>query len=65
MVRMYAAELGIDLTLEEVDLMAGENRQAAFLSKTLRPIACLRVRRRHNHRGDNHNLRILGRHHRG
>jgi len=33
MVRMYAAELGIDLTLEEVDLMAGENRQAAFLSK--------------------------------
>ena len=33
MVRMYAAELGIDLALEEVDLMGGENRQAAFLAK--------------------------------
>ncbi len=33
MVRMYAAELGIELALEEVDLMAGENRQSAFLSK--------------------------------
>ena len=33
MVRMYAAELGVDLAMEEVDLMAGENRQAAFLSK--------------------------------
>jgi glutathione S-transferase len=30
---MYAAELGVDLAMEEVDLMAGENRQAAFLSK--------------------------------
>jgi glutathione S-transferase len=33
MVRMYAAELGIELELEDVDLMGGENRQAAFLSK--------------------------------
>lgn len=33
MVRMYAAELGIELELEEVDLMGGENRQSAFLSK--------------------------------
>ena len=33
MVRMYAAELCVDLAMEEVDLMAGENRQAAFLSK--------------------------------
>ena len=33
MVRMYAAELGIELAMEEVDLMGGENRQAAFLSK--------------------------------
>jgi glutathione S-transferase len=30
---MYAAELGVDLTLEDVDLMAGENRQAEYLSK--------------------------------
>ena len=34
MVRMYAAELGIDLALEEVDLMGGENRQAAYLART-------------------------------
>ncbi|MCH1596844.1 MAG: glutathione S-transferase [Pseudomonadales bacterium] len=33
MVRMYAAELGVDLALENVDLMGGENRQAAFLAK--------------------------------
>ena len=33
MVRMYAAELGIDLALEEVDLMGGENRQAAYLAR--------------------------------
>ena len=33
MVRMYAAELGIELAMEEVDLMGGENRQAAFLAK--------------------------------
>jgi len=32
-VRMYAAELGVDLALEDVDLMGGENRQAAFLAK--------------------------------
>jgi glutathione S-transferase len=30
---MYAAELGVDLALEDVDLMGGENRQAAFLAK--------------------------------
>ena len=33
MVRMYAAELGVDLAMEDVDLMGGENRQAAFLAK--------------------------------
>ena len=33
MVRMYAAELGLELDMEEVDLMAGENRQAAFLAR--------------------------------
>lgn len=32
-VRMYAAELGVALTLEEIDLMAAENRQSAFLAK--------------------------------
>lgn len=32
MVRMYAAELGIELTIEEIDLMAGENRQSPYLS---------------------------------
>ena len=32
MVRMYAAELGIELTTEEIDLMAGENRQSPYLS---------------------------------
>ena len=33
MVRMYAAELGVELAMEEVDLMGGENRQAAYLAK--------------------------------
>ena len=33
MVRMYAAELGVDLAMEDVDLMGGENRKAAFLAK--------------------------------
>ena len=33
MVRMYAAELGVDLALEDVDLIGGENRKAAFLAK--------------------------------
>jgi len=32
-VRMYAAELGIELALQEVDLMAGENRQAEYSAK--------------------------------
>jgi len=32
-VRMFAAEKGLDLTLEEVDLMAGENRKEAFGQK--------------------------------
>lgn len=32
-VRMFAAERGIDLPLENIDLMAGENRQAPYLSK--------------------------------
>ncbi len=30
-VRMFAAEKGVDLELEEVDLMGGENRQENFL----------------------------------
>ena len=34
MVRMYAAELGVELAMEEVDLMGGENRQAAYLPRT-------------------------------
>jgi len=32
-VRMFAAERGIDLDLEEVDIMGGANRQDAYLSK--------------------------------
>ena len=32
-VRMFAAEKGIDLELEEVDLMSGANRQEPYLSK--------------------------------
>ncbi len=32
-VRMFAAERGIDLDKVEVDLMAGENRQEAYLAK--------------------------------
>jgi glutathione S-transferase len=32
-VRMFAAEKGIDLALEQIDLLAGENRQPAFMAK--------------------------------
>ena len=32
-VRMFAAELGIELALQDVDLMAGENRQAEYSAK--------------------------------
>lgn len=32
-VRMFAAERGIDLQMEDIDIMAGENRQQAYLSK--------------------------------
>ena len=32
-VRMFAAEKGIELDMEDVDLMAGENRQAPYLEK--------------------------------
>ena len=32
-VRMFALEKGLDLELEEVDLLGGENRQEAFLMK--------------------------------
>jgi glutathione S-transferase len=32
-VRVFAAELGMKLNCEEVDLMAGENRQAPYLAK--------------------------------
>ncbi len=32
-VRMFAVERGIDLDIEEVDLMSGENRQAPYLEK--------------------------------
>ena len=30
-VRMFMAELGVECEVQEVDLMGGENRQAAFL----------------------------------
>jgi glutathione S-transferase len=33
LVRMFMLEKGIELPLEEVDIMAGENRQAGYLSK--------------------------------
>ena len=33
MVRMFMAEKGIQLPVEEVDLLAGENRQEAFTRK--------------------------------
>lgn len=32
-VRMFALEKGLDLELEDVDLLGGENRQAAYLAK--------------------------------
>lgn len=32
-VRMFAAERGIDLPMEDIDLMGGENRQQAFLKR--------------------------------
>lgn len=32
-VRMFMAERGITLPMEDIDLMAGENRQSAFLAK--------------------------------
>ena len=32
-VRMFAAERGIDLEIEEVDVMTGENRQAPYVDK--------------------------------
>jgi len=32
-VRMFAAEKGLDIPMEEVDLMAGENREEAFSKK--------------------------------
>ena len=33
MVRMFMHEKGIEIPLEEVDLMGGENRQSAFTEK--------------------------------
>ncbi|PCJ37797.1 MAG: glutathione S-transferase [Cellvibrionales bacterium] len=33
MVRMFMAERGIELATEEVDLLAGENRQAAYMAR--------------------------------
>ncbi|HAU83718.1 MAG TPA: glutathione S-transferase, partial [Betaproteobacteria bacterium] len=32
-VRMFAAELGVSLELIEIDLMAGENRESAYLAR--------------------------------
>ena len=32
-VRMFIAELGLDIEKEEVDLMGGENRQTEHLSR--------------------------------
>lgn len=31
-VRMYAAELGVELEMEDIDLMAGDNRKAPYLN---------------------------------
>ena len=33
-VRIFAAEKGIDLTLEEVDILAGQSRKPEFLQRT-------------------------------
>ena len=57
MVRMYAAELGIELILEEIDLMAGENRQSLLPQhKCIRTNARTGIGRRHHHRRDNRDL---------
>ena len=32
-VRMFAAEKGMDLETTEIDIMAGDNRQAAYMQK--------------------------------
>ena len=34
-VRIFAAEKGIALSLEEVDILAGQNRTPAFLAKAM------------------------------
>ena len=34
-VRMFAAEKGINLPLVEVDLLKGENRQAPYMTKNI------------------------------
>ena len=56
MVRMYAAELGIELILEEIDLMAGENRRSPYLSINASGQTPALNRRRHHHRRDNRDL---------
>ncbi len=44
MVRMYLAERGLTLPVEEVDLMAGENRQSDFLKRNPRgQLPCLEL----------------------
>ena len=39
-VRMFIAELGLDIETIEVDLMAGENRQEEHLKETFWSNAC-------------------------
>ncbi len=44
MVRMFMAELGVDIPTEEVDLMAGENRQSDYLKRNARgQLPCLEL----------------------
>ena len=44
-VKMFIAEKGLDIPIETVDLMAGENRQAPYVAKN-RPAPCRRWRSR-------------------
>ena len=47
-VRMFAAEKGVELPLEEVDIMGGANRQQPYLNKNpAGQLPCPGARRRH------------------
>ena len=39
-VRMFAAEKGLILETQDIDIMAGANRQADYLN-SIRPVSCL------------------------